>query len=228
MSIKLKQPEELDFHVEGEKGLAERWKAWRETMELFLNLSMPDKTENAKYSAVLYIIGQHGRDIHNTWEVQEGDRNVETLLNRFENYCNPKTNVTLERFKFNTRSQESHETIDEYVTVLRKLSKNCNFGQLTEDLIKDRVVVGISSQIIKERLLAEADLTLERALCICRADEESKKGLRLMGSEKVDVVKACSYKGQKQKPPGKQTSKRKPGETRPKQFQQVQNQKCQK
>ena len=35
-------------------------------MELYLNLSIPDRSEKEKCSIFLYLIGQTGRDIHST------------------------------------------------------------------------------------------------------------------------------------------------------------------
>ena len=50
-------------------------------------------------------------------------------------------------------------------------------------MIRDRIVVGIKKITVKERLLREPELTLESAISICRADEESKKGLSIMAEE---------------------------------------------
>jgi len=71
--------------------------------------------------------------------------NIQVLFNKFEAHCIPKQNVTVLRFKFNTRNQEN-ESIDQYVTELRKLAKDCAFGSLKEDLIKDIIVCGKTTQ----------------------------------------------------------------------------------
>ncbi|XP_061712803.1 uncharacterized protein LOC133521750 [Cydia pomonella] len=55
-----------------------------------------------------------------------------------------------------------------------KLSTSCEFGTLCDSLIKDRLICGIASKAIRERLLREADLTLEQAMEICRAAIVSK------------------------------------------------------
>ena len=52
-------------------------------------------------------------------------------------------------------------------------------------MICDRVVVGIYRTEVKDRLLREATLTLEGAMSICRADEESRKRLDLMKKEAI-------------------------------------------
>ena len=76
--------------------------------------------------------------------------------------------------------QKDGETIDEYYTTLKKMSKNCKFGALEEELLRDRIIVGIRSHTLKERMLREPDLSLDKAIDICRLDEQSKTGLQTM------------------------------------------------
>jgi len=83
-------------------------------------------------------------------------------------------------------------------------------------------VCGIANQSLRERLLREADLTLENALRICRASEHSKQQLKTITETKnanVDFVKR-KYTGnterhtpnnnQTRKPPDYDRSDRKP------------------
>ena len=45
------------------------------------------------------------------------------------------------RYKFFSRAQESDEIIDQYVTVLRKISETCEFVTLKNSLIKDVLAI---------------------------------------------------------------------------------------
>ena len=79
-------------------------------MQLFIELSMTDKSEKEKCSVFLYTIGQTGRDVYNTITLAEGERDkIDMLFSKFEAYCKPKQNVTIERHRFNTRVQAKHE-----------------------------------------------------------------------------------------------------------------------
>ena len=42
-----------------------------------------------------------------------------------------------------TRNQDAEETVESYITTLRKMAKTCNFGRLEDRLLRDRVVMGI-------------------------------------------------------------------------------------
>ncbi|GFO40350.1 transposon ty3-i Gag-Pol polyprotein [Plakobranchus ocellatus] len=158
---------------------------------------MKSSTEAEKCKAVLYIIGEEGRKIHNTWTLSEEERDkVQPLLKKFKEYCTPRNNTTLERYKFNSRVQKPDETVDQFVVDLRQMAKTCQFGVLEEDMVRDRIVVGIYSKTMKERLLRESDLTFKIALDLCRAAEQSKSGLAVM-DEKVGAAAVDALRKQK-------------------------------
>ena len=157
-------------------------------MRLYIDLTMNDESEKTKSSTFLYLIGRKGREIFNTWTIPVAEKDkIEPLFTRFANYCKPRKNITLERYRFNSRVQQERETLDEFVTELTKLAKNCQYGALENDMIRDRIVVGIRKMTVKERLLREPELTLETAISFCRADEESERGLTLMGEDTAAV-----------------------------------------
>ena len=69
------------------------------------------------------------------------------------------------------RTQQPGETIDQYVTDLCSKAAQCEFGTLTDSLIRDRIVCGVLSDRTRSRLLKDSALTLDGAIDICRADE---------------------------------------------------------
>ena len=163
---------ELDF----ENGsLAENWKRWKQTMKLTLQLGpLAEKDEKQQCGYFLLYIGQKGRDIYNTWALKSAEIDkIDALFDRFEAYCIPKQNVTVLRYKFNTRDQRSDENIDQYVTELRRLANDCSYGELLEEMIRDRIVCGTNNPQIKEKLLQAETLDLSRAINIARGIEIS-------------------------------------------------------
>ena len=65
----------------------------------------------------------------------------------------------------------SLESINAYVTELRNLGAKCEFTDLRDSLIRDRVVLGIRDHAMRERLLRVEDLSLEKAITMLRAAE---------------------------------------------------------
>lgn len=49
--------------------------------------------------------------------------------------------------------EQQGETVDQYVTDLRSKAKTCEYGPLTESLIKDQLVYGVTSDKTRSRLL---------------------------------------------------------------------------
>ena len=105
-------------------------------------------------------------------------RNVNTRLARpvkqkFKQYCRPIKNITYVRFLFFSRTQQPGEKFDTFLTDIKLKAKDCEFGNLTDSLVKDRIVCGIINKDIREQFLQDADLTLKKAIDKCRAIEAS-------------------------------------------------------
>ena len=62
-------PPEMDFSTADGANIAEKWRKWKQIMDLYLTLAMMDKSEKG---AFLYMIGQTGQDIYNTMTFAEG------------------------------------------------------------------------------------------------------------------------------------------------------------
>ena len=94
-----------------------------------------------------------------------------------------------ERFRFNNRVQEAGESISAYLTELRTIAKNCAHDGITPDeILRDRLVLGLRDDKMRERLLRINDLTLEKAIDICKASEQTSAQLQAMQSGNHDVV----------------------------------------
>lgn len=75
------------------------------------------------------------------------------------------------------------------MTEIKTLSKQCNFGDLEESLLRDKIVVGVRDVTIQERLLRIENLTLQKAELQCRASEASRlQQKELRNTQEVDVV----------------------------------------
>lgn len=168
----LKPPEALK--IEG--NLSENWKKWLQRFEFYLTATgISAKEDKIKTSTFLHVIGPDALEIYNTFKFDNPDDNLklEVVQEKFRAYCNPRKNVTYERHVFFTRNQSANETIDQYVTDLRNKASRCEFGDLCDSLIKDRLICGITDGTVRERLLRDSALTLTKAIDYCRASEVS-------------------------------------------------------
>ena len=73
----------------------------------------------------------------------------------FRNLMVFSVSVIIERAKFNRRSQLPDEPAEQFIASLYNLAADCNFGDLKDQLIRDRIVVGIRNQALSEQLQSD-------------------------------------------------------------------------
>lgn len=197
-SFGLKPPAGLDWNA---TCLAKTWKTWEEEFSLYVDITLEDSDEKTKVKLFKYLIGETGRELWKTLSdtLPPGkDETLDKLIELFDKHCNPKPNETVERYRFFSRHQDGNETIDKYVTDLRVLADTCNFGTVRDSLIRDRIVCGIQSSHVRERLLRESDLSLEKCIQICRAADLSKENVKTIEGQAVEGVHAVKKVAQAQ------------------------------
>ena len=163
-----------------------------------IDATIVDK-ENKKVS-VTEIMGKECLQILRNLSLSPEQQNsVASCLDALEAYFRPQRNVVYERYLFNTSVQSQDENAHAYVNRLRKLASSCNFGLLTDELIRDRLVIGVRDKDLKGRLLRQQALTLQKAIEMSKSDEVTKQQLKSLTNEEkksgVEEVNAFKQKG---------------------------------
>ncbi|UYV67540.1 hypothetical protein LAZ67_5001162 [Cordylochernes scorpioides] len=153
-------PEQFNFNNPNE------WPNWIKRFERFRKASeLKSKKEEEQVNALIYILGEKAEDALISFNLTEIEiNNYETVVKKFEEHFIGKRNVIFERAQFNRRYQQDGEAVEEYIRVLHKMAENCNYGSLKEEMIRDRIVVGVKNLQLSEKLQLEPNLTLERAI----------------------------------------------------------------
>lgn len=105
----------------------------------------------------------------------EEAKDSNTVNEKFESHFVMKRNMIFERAKFNLRSQKENESVDNFITDLHCLAQYFEFGSLKNDLIRERIVVGLKDKKLPEQLQLDSKLTLEEAITKSRQSETVKK-----------------------------------------------------
>ena len=103
-TLNFSKPNAMNFDA---SNVSAEWRKWKQNMQLYLDAVMSTKTPKEKYSAFLYVIGQRGRDIFNSFtftkikdengvDTDQDEITVGILFAKFEAYCNPRRNLLLE------------------------------------------------------------------------------------------------------------------------------------
>ena len=121
-------------------------------------------------------MGEKSEDIMTTFNLTDANsKKYDIVKAKFENHFIKRRNTIFERAKFNTRKQEAGESVDSFITDLYCLAKHCNYGTLHDEMIRDRIIVGLLDSRLSEKLQLDADLTLEKAVNSARQSELVKK-----------------------------------------------------
>ncbi|UYV65235.1 hypothetical protein LAZ67_3003668 [Cordylochernes scorpioides] len=148
----------------------ERWEDWLQKYSWYETATeMKKKEPEVQVASFMTIIGSDVyHKIYRTFVLSpEETKKVEEIKKRFTNYFLPKKNYTMERYNFNKLQQSMN------------LSQDCAYkhqsASLEDELIKDRVAVGIHDDHAREKLLSDPDLDLDKAIQICMAAERTNK-----------------------------------------------------
>ena len=109
-------------------------------------------------------------------------KKYDELVNLLQEHLSPKPVLVAERYRFNLRFQEPGESVSVFLASLRRLSKHCKYGNILDDMLRDRFIVGLRSEAMKKRLLSEKDLTLSTAVEIAKAMETAAKDAATIGA----------------------------------------------
>ena len=143
-------------------------------------------------------MGDETEDVLSSTNISEEDKtNYSKVLENLNDFFKVRKNVILEQAKFNRCYQLPGESAEQYITTLYCLVENCQYSALAQQMIHDRLVVGISDKALSEQLCTHADLTLKKAKTRIRQHEaihEQRDMLQQSGSTKhtttLDQVKS--------------------------------------
>ena len=187
------------LEVNGDR--ADNWKLWKQRWLNYCVLAgLNDQSEDYKCAMLLHCIGIEAMRIFNGMKFGEGEdrNNMADILVKYDQHFLSQKQEFFEHFQFNCRNQESGESIDEYVSVLHNLAKTCGFCDcMSELLLMDRLLLGISDDKIREELLSTHDLTLSKTIEICRAKEAASLHMKALKGEEINKMTHNSNKKKK-------------------------------
>ena len=175
--------------------LALKWSIFREQYEDYEIATKLDKeTQPVRVATLKSVMGKATLQIFKHLGIpSEARENTTQILDALEAHFAPSRNVIYERYVFHSTNQGETETIDQYVTKLRELASTCNFGTLTEEMIRDRIVLGTNNAGLQGRLLRESKLTLKSAVDMCRSSEASQKQQQKLRNSKQNTSEEVHF-----------------------------------
>ena len=152
------------------------WRKWKQKFQSYLLVSgLSEEDEKLQLAAFVTALDSNALDVYNALHFNdEADRkSLKKTLELMESHYVGELNIVYERYLFFQRSQGKDESFQSYLTAVRALAVTCDFKNLRDDMIRDRIVCGIANIMTQRQLLQKKNLTLEGCIELCRTAETS-------------------------------------------------------
>ena len=179
--------------IEEFDGNREEWPQYVERLEHFFEAN--SITDAGKKRAVfLSVVGPMTyKTLRNLLApAKVGDKSYAECVEVLNSHFSPVPSEIVERCKFHSRYRRPGESVSTFVAELRRLSEFCNFGDVLEDMIRDRLVCGIRDDAIQKRLLSETKLTYKKAVELALNQEQAMQNMKELKGKR-DLATASNY-----------------------------------
>ena len=103
------------------------------------------------------------------------EKSYDDLVKLISDHLHPTPTIACQRYNFNTRKQKEGESIAEYVAELRRIAEHCNYDAMLEEMLRDKLMCGVRDRRMRQKLLAEKDLTFKKAFELTQAIEMAER-----------------------------------------------------
>ena len=183
-------------------GKAELWPRWRQRFSRFRQCTgLHLKTQSEQVSALLYSMGEVADDILTTLSaIDEGTATYAEVIEAFDNHFNARKNIIFARAKFNKRVQQPGESVDTFIQDVHRLADDCSYGAVKDELIRDRIVVGVADDELSKQMQLKLDLTLREAVQLSRQAEARDESQTLLRPRVEQVAAKSKFMHHTQRP----------------------------
>ena len=178
-----------------------RYKKWRSKIELIFRSALSTATPEEKTAYLKYWMGDEGLPLIEKWEstgkldysnahetpVKEGGRSrplssgfkLETYWSLLEEEFKPKGNKLISIIELWTQSKQGNKTLNEWLTYVYNLVEACNYGDSTDRIIRDVLIIGCESDRAKDKIIRRGEtITLNETIEILQTEASTNSTLR--------------------------------------------------
>ena len=178
-----------------------RYKKWRSKIELIFRSALSKATPEEKTAYLKYWMGDEGLPLIEKWEstgkldysnanvtpAKEGGRSrplssgfkLETYWSLLEEEFKPKGNKLISIIELWTQSKQGNKTLNEWLTYVYNLVEACNYGDSTNRIIRDVLIIGCESDRAKDKIIRAGEtITLNETIEILQTEASTNSTLR--------------------------------------------------
>ena len=178
-----------------------RYKKWRSKIELIFRSALSTATPEEKTAYLKYWMGDEGLPLIEKWEstgkldysnahvtpAKEGGRSrplssgfkLETYWSLLEEEFKPNGNKLISIIELWTCSKQGNKTLNEWLTYVYNLVEACNYGDSTDRIIRDVLIIGCESDRAKDKIIRRGEtITLNETIEILQTEASANSTLR--------------------------------------------------
>ena len=164
---------------------------------------LSEESAKKKVQALTLCFSRETLSVVQNLGLSDADKqDITAIITAIKTYIDGHINESVERRHFRRRIQQPGESFDDFLLAFRELAKTCNFytNECIQKNIRDQLIEGILDGDTVENLLQIKDLTLDKAIQVCQAQEAAKKQRANMSCVHQESVAAIRNPPRK-KPP---------------------------
>ena len=193
-----------------------RYKKWKARIEFIFKSALSQATPEERTAYLKYWMGDEGLPLIEKWETtgkldysnantspaKEGGRSrplssgfkLETYWKLLEEEFKPKGNKLLSIIELWTQSNQGSKTLNDWLTYIHNLVEACNYGDSTDRIIRDVLIIGCKSSNAKDKIIRRGEtITLNEVIEILQTEASTNSTLRQFQEIQNKSVQSVNY-----------------------------------
>ena len=188
----------------------DRFQIWKEKVELIFSSALEESSSKQKVSYLRYWMGEQGIPLVKKWtalgKLDFSSAEEDALSSGYilQNYWDlldaefrPKGNKLLSVIELWTRSKQGSKTLNEWLTYVYNLVESCDYGDSSERIIRDVLIIGCNSDKAKDKIVRQGEkIKLQDVIEILQLEDSTRQTLTEMTST-TQKIHYASYEKKK-------------------------------
>ena len=188
----------------------DRFQIWKEKVELIFSSALEESSSKQKVSYLRYWMGEQGIPLVKKWtalgKLDFSSAEEDALSSGYilQNYWNlldaefrPKGNKLLSVIELWTQSKQGSKTLNEWLTYVYNLVESCDYGDSSERIIRDVLIIGCNSDKVKDKIVRQGEkIKLQDVIEILQLEDSTRQTLSEMTST-TQKIHYASYEKKK-------------------------------
>lgn len=181
-NIPVPWPTPMNVHNDPEQSFKTFLASWTNYCRAAQIDKWPPDQISRKISVLMSAIGEEALKKYNNFglDLNKIEGKYEEIIEMISTKMIPQKNVIYNRYVFNSKKQTPGEAFETFYSDLMKLVEDCDYKEWKDDMLRDRIVLGIQDIKVRRELLRKEKLTLLEAVNICRAAEITNKQMQTL------------------------------------------------